>query len=77
MDDSCCTMIPTAVRRRLLLNLCGFRLRAGVWHAPHGTHGTQTRSEEQVDLMSDLQFAVLIGGYLSAGSAVGTVSAMN
>jgi hypothetical protein len=73
MDD-CCTAIPTAVRRRLLLNLCGFRLRAGVWHAPHGA---QPRTEEQVDLMSDLQFAVLIGGYLSAGSAVGTVSAMN
>jgi hypothetical protein len=66
MDDGCCTAIPTAVRRRLLLNLCGWRLRAGVWHAPHGG---QTRSEEQVDAMSDLQFCIFIGPWLGSACA--------
>jgi hypothetical protein len=69
MDDLCCEVIPTAVRRRLLLNLCGWRLRAGVWHAPHGPHGPQTRSEEQIDLMSDLHFCVFIGPWLGSACA--------
>jgi hypothetical protein len=62
MDDLS-TAIPTAVRRRLLLNLCGFRVRDGVWHAPSGT---QTRSEERVDRMSDLAFGVFIGPWLGS-----------
>jgi hypothetical protein len=70
MDDLCGDAIPTAVRRRLLLNLCGWRLRDGVWHAPHGG---PTRSEEQVDAMSDLAFCVFIAPWL--GSAC--VSALN
>jgi hypothetical protein len=56
MDDLC-NAIPTAVRRRLWLNLVGWRLRDGVWHAPHGT---QTLDEEMVDEMSDLHFATFL-----------------
>jgi hypothetical protein len=62
MDDPC-TVIPSPVRRRLLLNLCGWRLRAGVWHAPSGA---QTRSEAAVDAMSDLAFAVFIAPWLGS-----------
>jgi hypothetical protein len=65
MDDLC-TAIPTAVRRRLLLNLCGWRLRNGHWHAPVGT---QTRTEEQVDAMSDLHFCVFIAPWLGSACA--------
>jgi hypothetical protein len=67
--DELCTAIPTAVRRRLLLNLCGWRLRGGVWHAPSGS---QRCTEEAADAMSDLAFAVLIGAWL--GSAVSALA---
>jgi hypothetical protein len=39
--------------------------------------GTQTFIEEALDRMTDLAFAVLIGSFLNAGSAVGVVSALN
>lgn len=61
--DNGCEVIPTPVRRRLLLNLCGWRLRAGVWHAPVGL---QTRTEEAVDAMSDRAFAVFVAPWLGS-----------
>jgi hypothetical protein len=45
--------IPTPVTRRLVLNLLGFRLRHGHWHAPHGG---QMFSEAQLDALSDEAF---------------------
>ena len=62
----CCDVIPTAVRRRLVLNLVGCRLREGVWHAPHGT---QMVDEEALDSVSDEDFEAFLAQWLAPSAA--------
>jgi hypothetical protein len=66
MDDLYCTVTPVAVRRRILLNMTGFRLRDGLWRAPSGG---QILTEEAVDAMSDLAFCCLLAPWLGSACA--------